>query len=119
MNTGELITVIFLFAAAALLFFLSLRHFLERGYLLNNAYIYASKKERETMDKKPYYRQSAIVFLILSLVFIVIGLSVVLRDSRINLLEIPFVLAAMIYAIVSSVLIGKKKRKQTASSRRK
>ena len=73
MNTGELITVIFLFAAAALLLFLSLRHFLERGYLLNNAYIYASEKERKTMDRKPYYRQSAIVFGILGIVFIVIA----------------------------------------------
>lgn len=109
MSTGELITVIFLFAAAALLLFLSLRHFLERGYLLNNAYIYASEKERQTMDRKPYYRQSAIVFGILGIVFIVIALSVLLHNSRILILEGLLMAGLVIYAVVSSVLISRKK----------
>ena len=109
MNTGELITVIFLFAAAALLFFLSLRHFLERGYLLNNAYIYASGKERKTMDWKPYYRQSAIVFGILGVVFIVIALSLIFHNSRLLILEGVLMAGLVIYAVVSSVLIGRKK----------
>ncbi len=117
MTTTEWIVAVLTFSLAAGMAIISFRSFKNQGFLFNNAYIYASKKERETMDKKPYYRQSAIVFLILSLVFMVIGLSVVLRDSRINLLEIPLVLAAMIYAIVSSVQIGKKERKQNASSR--
>ena len=38
---------------------------------------YASLKERENMDKKQYYRQSAIVFSLLSAVFFIVGLSVV------------------------------------------
>ena len=109
MNTGELITVIFLFAAAVLLLSLSLRHFLERGYLLNNAYIYASKKERQTMDRKPYYRQSAIVFGILGIVFIVIALSVLNHNSRILILEGLLMAGLVIYAVVSSVLISRKK----------
>ena len=109
MSTGELITVIFLFAAAVLLLSLSLRHFLERGYLLNNAYIYASEKERQTMDRKPYYRQSAIVFGILGIVFIVIALSVLLHNSRILILEGLLMAGLVIYAVVSSVLIGRKK----------
>lgn len=63
------------------------------------------------MDKKPHYRQSAIVFLLLCLIFTVIGVSAVLRDGRMNLLEIPLILGAIIYAIVSSVRISKKERK--------
>ena len=66
MKTGELVTAVVMFVLAALLLVLGVRHFLERGYLLNNAWIYASPKERETMDKKPWYRQSAIVFCLLS-----------------------------------------------------
>ena len=50
------------FLAAGVLLVLAVIHFAERGFLLNNAYIYASLKERENMDKKPYSRQSAIVF---------------------------------------------------------
>lgn len=109
MNTGELIIVIFLFAAAALLFFLSLRHFRERGYLLNNAYIYASGKERKSMDWKPYYRQSAVAFGILGIVFMVVALSVIFHNSSFLILEGILMAGLVIYAIVSSVLIGKKK----------
>ena len=115
MTVTEWIVAIMTFSLSIGMAIISFRSFNNQGFLFNNAYIYASKKERETMDKKPYYRQSAIVFLILCLVFIVIGLSVVLKDSRINLLEIPLVLAAMIYAIISSVQIGKKERKQASS----
>ena len=39
--------------AAGVLLVLAVIHFAERGFLLNNAYIYASLKERENMDKKP------------------------------------------------------------------
>ena len=55
------------------------------------------------MNKKPYYRQSAIILCILSVVFIVIGLSLMLQNSRIMLLEIPLLLAAVIYEAVSAL----------------
>ena len=111
MTAAEWIVAIAAFSIAIAMAIISIRHFKEQGFLFNNSYIYASKKEREAMDKKPYYRQSAIVFLILCFVFIVIGVSVVLRNSRISLLELPLVLTAVIYAIVSSLQISKKKRK--------
>lgn len=91
--------------------FFSIRSFLERGFLLNNAYIYASKEERKAMNKKPYYRQSAIVFFILSAVFLVIGLSLVLQNDRISLLEIPLIVGVSIYAIASTVRINKSAKK--------
>ena len=111
MNTTEWIVAIIAFLIAAGMAIISVRSFKNQGFLFNNAYIYASKKERETMDKKPYYRQSAIVFLILYFAFIVIGVSVVLRNSRIILLEIPLIFGAIIYAVVSSVQISKKEKK--------
>ncbi|MBQ4465996.1 MAG: DUF3784 domain-containing protein [Oscillospiraceae bacterium] len=111
MNTTEWIVAIIAFLIAAGMAIISVRSFKNQGFLFNNAYIYASKKERETMDKKPHYRQSAIVFLILCFAFIVIGVSVVLRNSRIILLEIPLILGAIIYAVVSSVQISKKEKK--------
>ena len=101
--------VVFILAGVWLL--VGILSFFEKGFLLNNAYIYASKAERKTMDKKPYYRQTAIVFCIMSLMFIIIGLSVVLKNSTIALLDIPVAAAAIIYAIVSSVLINKKTKK--------
>ena len=75
MTTAEWITASLVFIIAAILAVVSIRSFQNKGFLFNNAYIYASKKERGKMDKKPYYRQSAIVFCILSAVFLIIGLS--------------------------------------------
>ena len=50
----EIITSCILFIIATGAFIKSYRSFKEKGFLLNNAYIYASKQERETMDKKPH-----------------------------------------------------------------
>ena len=103
MDTGELIAAVFIFSIAGVLLILGIRHFMGTGFLLNNAWLYASKEERKIMDKKPYYRQSAIVFLMLSVVFIIVGLSLVFQNDGIVLFEIPLVGATIIYAIVSSV----------------
>ena len=115
MSTGELITAIVILGFSGLLMVLGIRHFMEKGFLMNNAYLYASKEQRETMNKKPYYRQSAVIFFILGVVFIVVGLSLVLQDDRILLFEIPLIFGAIIYAVVSSIQIGRKGNKQSGS----
>ena len=108
MTVSELITLIIVFFIAGMLLLFSIRSFLERGFLLNNEYLFASKEERKTMNKKPYYKQSAIVFCILSAVFIVIGVSFILHNDQLFLLEIPLVAGVIIYAIVSTVLINRR-----------
>ena len=111
MVTSELVSVIVIFGLSGLLMVLGIRHYMEKGFLLNNSYLYASKEQRETMNKKPYFRQSAIIFCILSAVFIIVGLSLVLQNDNILLFEIPVMFGAIIYAIVSSVQMGKHDRK--------
>ena len=111
MSAGEYIVAIILFGLSGCLMVLGIRHYMGKGFLMNNAYLYASKEQRETMNKKPYYRQSAIIFGILSVVFIVIGLSLVLQDDRILLFEILLISGAIVYAVVSSVQIGKQETK--------
>ena len=107
MSAGELIAVIIAFTLAGILLITGIMHFREKGVLLNNVYLFASREQREIMNKKPYYRQTAIIFCILSAVFIVVGLSLVFRNDSILMIEIPLILSAMIYAIVSSVRINK------------
>ena len=106
MTMGELITSIMIFALAGVLLLLGIKSFLEKGFLLNNAFIYASKEERKTMDKKPYYRQTAVVFCFLSAVFLVIGLSLVLQNDKIILLEIPLIIGVIVYAVASTIIIS-------------
>ena len=101
--------IFFVIAAAA--FIMSGLSFVEKGFLFNNAYIYASKEMREKMDKKPYYRQSATVFLLIGLIFLLNGFSVIFETKWIFYAVIAVVVIAMVYAIVSSVMIEKNKKR--------
>ena len=99
----EIIGAGVLFLISALAFLLSIRSFQEKGFLLNNAYLYASRQERETMDKKPHYRQSAIVFLLLGCIFLLNGLQVLLNAPWIFYAVMVLMIVTLGYAIVSSI----------------
>ena len=106
----EIIAASILFAISVFAFIMSVRSFMEKGFLFNNAYFYASKQEREMMDKKPYYRQSAVVFLLIGCIFAFNGFSILLLIGWISHIAIAVIFGAIIYAIVSSVLIKKRKK---------
>lgn len=99
-------SILFLIAIGA--FVKSYRSFKEKGFLFNNAYIYASKQERETMDKTPYYRQSAIVFFMIGVIFLLNGVNVLLAANWIFILVIVIAIIAIVYAIASSVSIERR-----------
>ena len=56
---------IFLIILALICFVLGYLQINQKGILLNNAYLYASEQERQKMNKKPYYRQSGIIFILM------------------------------------------------------
>ena len=107
----EIIIASILFAVSVFLFFMSVRSFMEKGFLFNNAYIYASEQEREKMNKKPYYRQSAIVFLLFGIVFLLLALAVLLEAYWLSFVGVAAVIITLIYAIVSSITIEKNNKK--------
>lgn len=107
---GNVIAGIAAGIAAIVCFVLSYLQFHEKGFLMNNAYIYASQKERETMDKKPHYRQSGIVFLMVGVIFLLNVLEMMLETGWLFYGVIVLVIMAMIYAIVSSIAIEKHKK---------
>ena len=109
------IIVCLIFLGIAVGFFvISWFQFKGKGYLFNNAYLWASPEERKRMDqdhgaKSPYYRQSGFAFLLIGVtclllavyfatgwlwVFAVAGLSVVIM---------------VIYAVASSVKLEMKR----------
>ncbi len=87
---------------------ISVFQFKGKGVLLNNAYIYASKQERETMDKKPHYRQSGIVFAFLSSIFLCIAAECVLETGWLWWVEGALFIAVLVYAIISSIKTNRK-----------
>ena len=91
-------------------FVFSYLQFNEKGFLFNNAYIYAFKQEREVMDKKPHYRQSGIVFLLLGIIFAINAVDVILKTGWLFYVAIIIAIIAVIYAILSSVKIERSKK---------
>ena len=79
-----------------------------KGFLFNNAYIYANKKEREQMNKKPYYIQTGIVFILLSIASCLEGFNALLRYDVFFVLFIIIIVVSLVFAIVSTIYIDKK-----------
>lgn len=107
MRTVEFVLAVIVFVIAGVWLFFGARSFKQKGFLLNNAYLWANKEEREAMDKKPYYHQTAVVFCLLSIAFIIVGLSLVLQNYALEWLEIPVFIVLLVYVIVSTARIHK------------
>lgn len=88
-------------------FIVSVMQFKERGFLFNNACIYASKEEREKMNKAPHYRQSGVVFALIGLIFAVNAFEVLFELYKLFYLVIALAVITLAYAVVSSVMISK------------
>ena len=105
----DIIIAFTIFIISLVMFFISFRSFKQKGFLLNNSYIYSSKKQRENMDKKPYYRQTAIVFLLLGILFLISALDVIFKTEWLIYVNIVYIIIIIIYAIISSIMISKNK----------
>ncbi len=78
---------------------ISIFQFKEQGFLFNNAYIWASREEREAMDKRPHYRQSGIVFALISALFFVMAIECILLTNWLWLAVGAMSIAILVYAI--------------------
>lgn len=92
--------IIFL-VLAIVAFTISIRSFMEKGFLFNNAYLFASEQERKTMDKKPHYRQSAIVFCLLGITLLLFAIESIVKTEWLLYVSTIFIIAAIVYAIAS------------------
>ena len=110
MNASKIISLSFLLLLSIVSFIIGYFQFKEKGFLFNNAYLYASKEERGGMNKKPHYRQSAIVFSSLGIVFLVIVVAIFTGWNWLFPIVIVFVILLVVYAIVSSIIIERKRK---------
>lgn len=106
----DIIGAIGLGIVAIMCFVFSYLQFNEKGFLFNNAYIYASKEERKLMDKKPHYKQSGIVFLMIGIIFAINAIDMILKTGWLFYVVMFIAVIAIIYAIASSIIIEKNKR---------
>ena len=106
---GNIIGAIVLGLIAIACFIGGYFQFKEKGFLFNNAYIYASKEERERMNKTPHYKQSGTVFVMVGIIFLLNAVDILIKTRWIFYIVIAVALCTIIYAIVSSILIERKK----------
>lgn len=100
MNIAVGIVVLLLSMACAVI---SVFQFRRKGFLFNNAYLYAGKREKEKMNKAPHYRQSGVVSAFLSALFLCIAAECILKTSWLGWISSALTVGVLIYAIVSSV----------------
>ncbi|PKM93110.1 MAG: hypothetical protein CVU84_17525 [Firmicutes bacterium HGW-Firmicutes-1] len=108
MRTIEVIALVILFIISLGSFVVGYFQFKEKGILFNNAYLYASKEERNKMNKKPHYRQSAIVFVVIGIIFLLNAIEMIIRSGWIFHVMIGLMILLIIYAIISSIIIERK-----------
>ncbi len=87
---------------------ISYLQFKEKGYLFNNAYIWASKQERKQMDvnkesKTPYYRQSGFAFIFIGFIFLAYAVYIATDWMWMYVAFGTLVLITVSYAVVSSI----------------
>ena len=102
---GKIIGIALLGIVCAACFLISFFQWREKGPVFNNAYLYAGEETRREMNKKPYYRQSAIVFFLLGFSFLMFGLNLIAGWSIFMILGACGILGTLAYAVISSVLL--------------
>lgn len=108
MNVSETTAAVIALLLALIALLASLRQFRRKGFLLNNAYIWATPEERRQMNahtetKAPYYRQSAIAFLLIGVFSLLFAAWLLTHRAWLLLLACLCVLATLVYAIVSTI----------------
>lgn len=110
MSASEIVMAVLLFIAAAVLTLLAVRQLKCKGYCFNNAYIWADKKERDSRDFTPYYKQSGRIFLMIAGLAVLNGLYVLLKSGWLLGGAAALMTVTLVYAVSSSVKIEKAKK---------
>ena len=94
---------IFTFIMAVIFLLISVFQFNEKGPILNNSYLFASEQERNTMNKKLYYRESGFLFVVFGVIFLLFGLEILLKTDWLYYVIGAVAIIAIVYAIVSTI----------------
>ncbi len=81
-----------------------------KDIILNNTYIRANEEERKKMNKKAYRLQSAIIFLLISILSLANALRFLLNLKWITYASIIILVAIIIFYFVSSKKIKNKNK---------
>ena len=106
----KVILAIILGIVSSVCFVISFLQLCEKMTLLNNTYIYSSKSQREAMDKKPYYKQSGVIFGLVGIIFLLNTIEAILQTNWLFYLVMLVTVATIVYAVASTATINKNKK---------
>ena len=86
---------------AAICFVIGILQLCEKGFLLNSAY---TSKEK---NKKPYYKQSGIVFLLVGLIFLFNTINLLIKSTRLFYVVISIIIITFVFVAVSAIKMKK------------
>ena len=112
MSASEIVMAVLLFIAAAVLTLLAVRQLKCKGYCFNNAYIWADKKERDSRNFTPYYKQSGRIFLMIAGLAVLNGLYVLLKSGWLLGGAAALMALTVCYAVSSSVKTDKENKEK-------
>lgn len=115
MMTAQMIIGIVCLALAIGAFTISYFQLQEKGFLFNNAYLWASPEDRRRMDeqkdsKRPYYRQSGFTFLLIGILFLIDAVYVMTGWLWMGIAFWAVFAITVVYAVVSSIKIERRKK---------
>ena len=90
---------------------ISYRQLKEKGFVFNNGYLYKSKEDRAKMtieEKRPLYRQSAVVFVLAGIICILLGIDTAFSVEGLSYIYYGLTGVMLVYVIVSSIKMGLK-----------
>jgi len=109
MSMSEIITLSLMLLLSIVSFVIAYFQLKEKGFLFHNSYIYASKEERNRMNKKPYFMQSALAFGAIGLIFLVLAAAIFTGWDWLFSVVLGLSFFLIVYAIVSSYYLEKRK----------
>ena len=96
-----MLSLVFLIFLTVTSMIFSILAFLGKDIILDDAYLKASEEERNTMNKKAYRIQGAIVFLFIAVISACNALRAILHLPLFTYLAAAFGIIGIVYAIVS------------------
>jgi divalent metal cation (Fe/Co/Zn/Cd) transporter len=109
METEKVILVIVIGLVSVLMLTYSFFTSREKGPILSNTYLLASKKERSTMNKSAEYHLVSNVFGILGLIFLLLTIEILTSWTWIYYILGMLIAVVIIYAIIESIKTEMKK----------
>lgn len=80
---------------------------MKKDFCLIMLIFFASKQERETMNKKPHYKQSGICFLLIGIMFLINTIEVIIKTGWLYYPVVIIAVVLIVYSIISSINIEK------------